>query len=95
MRTPALKASNRELYDLYLNNMVVTAKDIETIFGVGHGTAHRVINCGYEYVASKGEEIYSPPTKKMLPVDVLFDLYGWNINQIEAKVKKQIKLKGE
>lgn len=87
-RQPALQADSVTLYDLYLNNMAVTAKDIRRAFGVSESTAFNVVSFMYHYAKEKGVKIYAPPTRKLVPTDLLFEAYGWDVKKLAARVKR-------
>lgn len=86
-RQPNLQTDSKNLLDLYANNMAVTAKDIKKYFNVSDSTAFKVVECAYEYAREKGRNIYAPPTRKIVPTDLLFEMYNWDIKLLIAKVK--------
>lgn len=92
LRQPALMADSQTLYDLWVNNMAVTAKDIKQAFNVSESTAFKVVNFMYEYAAHKGVKIYAPPTRKLVPTDLLFEAYGWDVRKLQGKIKALQKL---
>ena len=84
---PVLQRDTRVLFDLYYNNSAVRAKDIKTAFGISGSTAGRVVRCAYRYARANGEKIYRPPTVKIVPVELLYRMYGWDIERITKKMK--------
>lgn len=93
-RQPVLKADSVKMLELYLNNDAVTAKDIQNCFGVSETTAFTVVKYVYEYAAKQGRKIYTPPTRKLVPTDLLFEAYGWDVQKLQTKVKMLQKLDG-
>ncbi len=86
-RQPNLQTDSKNLLDLYANNMAVTAKDIEKCFKVSSSTAFKVVECAYEYARKNGRKIYAPPTRKIIPTDLLFEMYNWDIKSLTARVR--------
>ena len=82
---PRLKADTIALFNLYHQNQVVTAKDIKRVFGVADSTSRRAIHCVIEHMKSKGIQPYTYELE--VPVHMLFDLYGWDIRQINKSAK--------
>ena len=93
-RQPVLKADSISMLEMYLNNDAVTAKDIQKCFGVSEATAFGVVRFIYEYAKNKGIKIYTPPTRKLVPVELLFEAYGWDVRKLQQKVKMLQKLGG-
>lgn len=89
VRQPALQADSKTLLSLYVDNMSVTAKQIQQTFNVCPATAFKVVQYVYQYARDNGIEIYTPPTRKLVPTDLLFELYGWDIKSLERRVKLQ------
>lgn len=87
IRQPVLQADNKTLLKLWTDNMSVTAKQIEQTFDVCPATAFNVVQYVYDYARKNGIEIYTPPTRKLVPTDLLFELYGWDINSLKRRVK--------
>lgn len=94
VRQPVLKADSVKVLELYLNNDAVTAKDIQNCFGISESTAFTVVKYVYEYATKHGIKIYTPPTRKLVPTDLLFEAYGWDVQKLQAKVKILQKLDG-
>ena len=93
-RQPVLQADSTSMVEMYLNNEAVTAKDIQKVFGISETTAFNVVKFVYEYAKTKDIKIYTPPTRKLVPVDLLFEAYGWDIQKLQQKVKMLQKLGG-
>ena len=91
-RQPTLKADSSKILELYLNNEAVTAKDIQKCFCVSETTAFNAVKFVYEFAARQGIKIYTPPTRKLVPTDLLFEAYGWDVQKLQAKVKMLKKL---
>ena len=86
-RQPTLPAVCTILAELYTGKMAVTPKEIIEIFGIASTTAYKVVDYVYEYAKNNGRTIYSPPGKKIVPTDLLFEAYGWDPKQIIERVK--------
>lgn len=82
---PRLKADNVSLHSLYHNHQLIDTADIKDTFGVSSQTAVKVMRCVKEYM-SETVEGYKPPLKHIVPVAKLFELYGWDISQINRSV---------
>lgn len=93
-RQPILKADSAKVLELYLNNEAVTAKDIRKCFEVSESTAFCAVKFVYQYAKEQGIKIYTPPTRKLVPTDLLFKAYGWDVQKLQAKVKMLQKLGG-
>lgn len=94
-RLPNLKGDTEVLFNLYYENNAVKARDIKEIFGCSEGTACRVVICAYDYARENGIHIYAPPTSRLVPVDLLFKMYGWDIQAITRKYKILAKVRGK
>ena len=93
-RRPELKADTAILFKLYYEKNVVKARDIKEIFGCSASTACKVVICAYDYARENDIHIYAPPTIRLVPVDLLFKMYGWDIQSITRKYKTLYKFKG-
>ena len=91
-RQPRLNASISELAELYANKMAVTAKELRQTFNISDSTSYKVVEYIYDYADKNGRVIYSPPTQRLVPTDILFEAYGWDPKQIieRAKLLKKI-----
>ena len=85
-RLPRLKADNQALFELYHNHMLIDSADIKQTFNVSGQTAVRVI-CSVKDYMTDTVEGYVKPMKHIVPVKQLFNLYGWDIKQINSSVK--------
>ena len=86
-RQPHLDADIQILADLYTGKMAVTAKELKKTFGISDSTAYKVVEYIYHYATQHGRTIYSPPSHKIVPTDILFEAYGWDPKQIIERVK--------
>ena len=86
-RQPMLSADINVLADLYTGKMAVTAKELKKTFGISDSTAYKVVEYIYHYATQHGRTIYSPPSHKIVPTDILFEAYGWDPKQIIERVK--------
>lgn len=88
VRLPVLQATNQQLFDIYTNKMCLTAKEICNIFDVCPASAYRVIKMSNEFMSEEQRLIiYS---RKIIPVDILFKMYSWDIKKIATKAKMRI-----
>lgn len=87
IRQPALSADIQTLADIYTGKMAVTAKDLQKLFGVSASTSYQVVRFIYAYAKENGRTIYSQPSQKIIPTDILFEAYGWDPRQIIERVK--------
>lgn len=83
---PRLKADNQTLFELYHNHMLIDTADIKNTFNVSGQTAIKVVNRVKEHMTDTVDG-YVKPIKHIVPVKQLFDLYGWDIKQINSSVK--------
>ena len=86
-RQPRLSADINVLADLYTGKMAVTAKELRKIFNISDSTAYKVVEYIYHYAAENGRTIYSQPSQKIVPTDILFEAYGWDPKQIIERVR--------
>ena len=86
-RQPQLKADCTVLAELYTGKMAVTAKELTEIFGIGESTAYKVVEYIYEYAEQHDRVIYVQPGRKLVPTDILFEAYGWDLKQIIERVR--------
>ena len=84
-KLPTLKADTMTLFDLYHNNVNVSAKEIKQSFKVCDSTATKVIHRVMEYMEEQAIPQYT--YKLEVPVTVLFSVYGWDIKQINKSAK--------
>ena len=87
IRQPVLQADNKTLLKLWTENMSVTAKQIEQTFDVCPATAFNVVQYVYDYARKNDIKIYTPPGRKLVPTDLLFELYGWNVESLKKEQK--------
>lgn len=90
VRQPALQADSKTLLTLWADNMSVTAKQIQQTFNVCPATAFKVVQYVYRYAKDNNIQIYTPPTRKLVPTDLLFELYGWDVDKLKARTKVKI-----
>lgn len=90
VRQPALQADSKTLLALWADNMSVTAKQIQQTFNVCPATAFKVVQYVYRYAQDNNIQIYTPPTRKLVPTDLLFELYGWDVDKLKARTKVKI-----
>lgn len=90
VRQPALQADSKTLLTLWADNMSVTAKQIQQTFNVCPATAFKVVQYVYRYAQDNNIQIYTPPTRKLVPTDLLFELYGWDVDKLKARTKVKI-----
>ena len=90
VRQPALQADSKTLLALWADNMSVTAKQIQQTFNVCPATAFKVVQYVYRYAKDNNIQIYTPPTRKLVPTDLLFELYGWDVDKLKARTKVKI-----
>ena len=90
VRQPTLQADSKTLLALWADNMSVTAKQIQQTFNVCPATAFKVVQYVYRYAKDNGIQIYTPPTRKLVPTDLLFELYGWDVDKLKARAKVKI-----
>ena len=86
-RQPQLSADCTVLAELYTGKMAVTAQELAAIFNIADCTAYKVVKYVYDYAKKHDRSIYSPPTRKLVPTDILFEAYGWDPKQIIERVK--------
>ena len=89
VRQPTLQADSKTLLALWADNMSVTAKQIQQTFNVCPATAFKVVNFIYQYAEENGRKIYTPPTRKLVPTDLLFERYGWDVEKVKVRVKSK------
>ena len=92
IRLPYLQVGSLELYDLWCNKMAVTSTDIKDVFKVCDSTACKVVRAAHKWAERQGRPIYNGPQRKFVPVDILFEMYGWDIKKLQAKVKMMQKM---
>lgn len=86
-RKPLLKANTETLYKLYTENEILTTKDIVEAFNVSYTTAINLMIAADDYCAEHGIKIYKPNGQRIVTVDVLFEMYEWNVQSILKKAK--------
>jgi len=92
VRQPKLKASNYDLAELYYTQSYVTTSDLMKRFKVSHTTAASVYAYCREYARQNELELYHVPGTKLIPVNLLFEAYGWDVKDITRKVKEGAKV---
>lgn len=90
VRQPVLQADSKTLLSLYADNMSVTAKQIQQVFNICPATSFKVVHYIYQYAEENGRKIYTPPTRKLVPTDLLFERYGWDVDKLKARTKVKI-----
>lgn len=83
-RLPTIKATNQQLVDIYTNRLYLTAKEISQEFGICSSGAYKIVRLGREQM-SEEQRRYA---RKIIPTEILFDLYGWNIQTLKKRVKQ-------
>lgn len=84
-RLPRLKTDTVALFNLYHNNQTVRSTDISRTFSVSKNTGLNVIHSVIDYMQQQGITPYTYELE--VPVQMLFDLYGWDIKQINKSYK--------
>lgn len=92
IRKPQLVADTTTLFNLYYDNLAVGAGDIRRTFGCSEATATRVINAGIQYAEELG---YNRYPGRYITTKLLFDLYGWDIEDITNREKIKSKIGGK
>ena len=92
MGLPYLGATNRELADLYCTKSYVTASDIRKFFGVSSATAGLVVRSCAEYAKQNELDVYHAGRRAVVPVQILFDMYHWDIDTITKAIEREAKL---
>jgi len=87
IRLPYLQADSMTLYNLWCTKMAVTSSDIKEIFQVCDSTACKVVRYAHQWARNQGKPVYNGPQRKIVPVEDLFEIYGWDIKKLQAKVK--------
>ena len=87
IRYPALKASNKALFELYHNHTLIDARDLKEIFNISDGKAYKIVNLVRDYMTINNIPFLGPSTQKQVLNTILFSVYGWDIKQINSSVK--------
>lgn len=88
---PNVKADTLVLYKLYRDFETLRAKDISNRLGCRESTAYRIIVLATDKARREGESFYNPDNLKVITVDMLFNLYGWDAQKIIKKAQLLIK----
>ena len=83
MRLPELHTTNSQLLGIYSNKLCLTANELQAEFGISKTSAYKLIEMSQEHMTPE-QIAYA---RKTIPVDVLFQLYGWNIQSIARRAK--------
>lgn len=87
IRMPKLQADCKTLLDLYVNNLSVTPKQIQAYFEVSPATASMVVKYIHKYAEENNIEVYSPRNNSLIPTDLLFMAYGWDVDKLKKRAK--------
>lgn len=68
--------------------LAVKSSDISKIFGVSRPTANKIVNRIYDYADQQGQPIYQAGSKKAVPTELLFELYGYDEKNTTRRAKK-------
>ena len=86
MRLPNLDVESEKLNELYSNHLRVSAKTIRTCFGVSPRTAGKVMKILRDYCHENDIKIYGSE-ERLLDTNILFEVYGWDIDEIRRRLK--------
>ncbi|MBR5873148.1 MAG: DUF3173 family protein [Oscillospiraceae bacterium] len=86
-RVPRINADTMTLFRLYYQYETVSSKDLQEVFGFSRSKCAYIIRYVREYMAEKGMKPYAPPTVVIVPTNILFEVYGWDIEQITRKAR--------
>ncbi len=84
---PALHADTVTMAKLLNENFAVTTGQISETFHVSMQTARKAVSMCLEYAGGKGGTLPRVGRSLMVPVDVLFEVYGWDKKKVLAKAR--------
>lgn len=85
MRQPNLAADNLVLFDVYNRYLALTARQIQETFKVSKQTAFNIVKYCRDFADKTGRPIYGNQARHYIPTALLFEVYGWDINQITER----------
>ena len=85
MRSPDIKTA----VQIYYTKPEIVTDDIRKLFSVGKSKAQRMKNEIREVMAEKGVKVWLPYS---VNTEVAFEVWGLNITDLEARLKKLQKL---
>lgn len=88
MKLPRLKATNEELATLYCQANSISKDDICEYFGISKRTARNLVNICLQYAHEHDIPVYQTGRAKVIPIELLFEVYHWDIDSISRKVKR-------
>lgn len=85
MRLPDIHADNLVLFDVYNKYLALTARQIQENFKCCKQTRFNIVRYCREYAEKKGRPIYGNQARLYVPTALLFEVYGWDIEEITQR----------
>ena len=86
MRLPDIHTpDNVALFEIYNRYLALTAQELAANFNCCDKTRLKIIKYCREYAEKKGRPIYGNQARLYVPTALLFEVYGWDIEEITQR----------